>query len=410
MKMLSGRQVTPFNITTADNETLYAWHMLPLWAYAHHEDQLINEPAGIRSDFRETLGFKILQQDPEACVVINFHGNAGHLADGHRVQIYRSLTNLSPKVHIITIDYRGFGYSTGSPHEAGLIADGITVVNYVLSLGIPPSKIVLLGQSLGTAVTSGVALHFADRAASLRLLPRTDNPALNNLFINSSAVVGHSRTQPIDFAAVILVASFPSLPNLLLTYRISGLIPVLSPLSVYPKIQQWLLTFIKEDWPTSLRIAAMVTAAAKSQERKLRLHLMHALDDWDIPWRNGEQNYEAAYHALASAAGGETKMGIGSMDWEMEGFKREAKLGERVKVLFESVRFGGNFELVPWFYVRILTCSRSQQGRCKCACSPCRAKGIWTFWWTGRWILMDRTLDFDEAEVIRSSWLEWNCS
>jgi len=320
--------------------------MLPLGTYALHEDQLINEPAGVRSDFRETASFKILQQDPEARVVINFHGNAGHLGDGHRIQIYRSLTNLSPKVHIIAIDYRGFGYSTGSPYEAGVIADGITIVNYVLSLGIPPSRILLLGQSLGTAITSGVALHFADRAASLRLLPQTDNPALNDLFMNVPAVVGHSRTQPIDFAAVILVASFPSLPKVLLSYRISGFIPVLSPLRIYPKLQQWLLTFIQEDWPTSLRIAALVTSVATSPSRKLRLHMLHALDDRDIPWYNGEQNYETAYHALASASGGET-IGMAGMDWEEEGFKREAKLGERVKVLFESVQFGGKLEHIP---------------------------------------------------------------
>jgi pimeloyl-ACP methyl ester carboxylesterase len=319
--------------------------MLPLGTYALHEDKLIKEPAGVRTDFRETLACNVLQQDPEARVIINFHGNAGHLADGHRIQIYRSLTNLSPKVHIIAIDYRGFGYSTGSPHEAGVIADGITVVNYILSLGIPPSRIILLGQSLGTAITSGVALHFANRDASLKLLPQTDNQALNDLFMNSSVVVGHSRTQPTNFAAVILIASFPSLPKLLLTYRMSGLIPLLSPLRVYPKLQQWLVTFIQEDWPTSLRIAALVTSAATSQERRLRLHLVHALDDWDIPWQNGEQNYEAACHALASASGEET-IGMVGMDLGEEGFKREAKLGERVKVVFESVRFGGKLEHV----------------------------------------------------------------
>jgi pimeloyl-ACP methyl ester carboxylesterase len=254
---------------------------------------------------------------------------------------------MSPKVHIITMDYRGFGYSTGSPYEAGLIADGITMVNYILSLGIPPSRIILLGQSLGTAVTSGVALHFADRAASLRLLPPTQNSNLTSLFTNQPAVVGSERTKPIDFAAVILVASFPSFPRLLLTYRLSGLFPVLSPLRIYPGLQQWLISFIQEDWPTALRLSALVAAAADSQERKLRLHLIHALDDSDIPWRNGEMNYEACYHALASAAG-EAKIGLGGVDWGTEGFKREARLGERAKVLFETLKFGGELPHAGW--------------------------------------------------------------
>lgn len=314
--------------------------MLPLGAYAVHEEILVNEPAGIRSDLKETVGFEALKYDPEARVIINFHGNAGHLADGHRVQIYRSLTNMSPKVHFISMDYRGFGYSTGSPTEAGLIADGITMVNFVLSLGIPPSRIILLGQSLGTAVTSGVALHFADRAASLRLLPTTENSNLTSLFTSQPPIVGSDRSQPIDFAGVILIASFPSLPKLLLTYRLFGLVPVLSPLQIYPGLQQWLLHFIQEEWPTALRLSALVTAAAENPSRKLRLHLIHALDDRDIPWRNGEMNYEASYHSLASAAS-EAKIGIGGVDWGSEGFKREAKLGERVKILFEMLKFGG---------------------------------------------------------------------
>jgi len=82
-----------------------------------------------------------------------------------------------------------------------------------------------------------------------------------------------------------------------------------------------------------------------SQERRLRLHLIHALDDQDIPWQNGEQNYEAAYHALSSASGKET-IGMEGMDWGKEGFKREAKLGKKVKVVFESIRFGGKLEHV----------------------------------------------------------------
>ena len=314
--------------------------MVSLGAYAAHEDQFIAEPAGVRSNFRKTLSFKVLQSDPEARVIINFHGNAGHLADGHRVQIFRSLTNLSPKIHVFTMDYRGFGCSTGSPHEAGLVADGITMVNYVLSLGIPPSRIVLLGQSLGTAVTSGVALHFADRAASLELLPATADSNLTSLFTGQPAVVGHGRSQPIDFAGVVLAASFPSFPQLLRTYRMAGLIPVLSPLQLYPDLQNWLVSRVQEKWATSLRLAALVNAAASSPQRKLRLHFIHALDDSDIPWLNGQMNYEACYHALATVAG-ESKLGLSGVDWGTDGFKREARLGQRVKVMFETLKFGG---------------------------------------------------------------------
>ena len=54
--------------------------------------------------------------------------------------------------------YRGFGHSTGSPTEAGLIIDGVTLVSWIISVtNIPRERIVILGQSLGTAVSAAVA-------------------------------------------------------------------------------------------------------------------------------------------------------------------------------------------------------------------------------------------------------------
>lgn len=54
--------------------------------------------------------------------------------------------------------YRGFGHSTGNPTETGLIVDGVALVSWIMSVTkIPPERIVILGHSLGTAVSAGVA-------------------------------------------------------------------------------------------------------------------------------------------------------------------------------------------------------------------------------------------------------------
>lgn len=67
-------------------------------------------------------------------------------------------------IHILAIDYRGFGLSTGFPTEDGLITDGVAAVDWALIVAqIPASRIVILGQSLGTAVTAGVVERFAQR-------------------------------------------------------------------------------------------------------------------------------------------------------------------------------------------------------------------------------------------------------
>lgn len=68
-------QVTPFEITTPDGQTLYAWHVLPLDVYARHERKL---RTGERhktplADFAKTLQFQLLSSsaDPPARVVIS---------------------------------------------------------------------------------------------------------------------------------------------------------------------------------------------------------------------------------------------------------------------------------------------------------------------------------------------------
>ena len=59
---------------------------------------------------------------------------------------------------IVRSSYRGFGHSTGNPTETGLIVDGIALVSWIMSVtNIPPERTVILGQSLGTAVSAAVA-------------------------------------------------------------------------------------------------------------------------------------------------------------------------------------------------------------------------------------------------------------
>ena len=244
---------------------------------------------------------------------------------------------MNDKIHVFTVDYRGFGHSTGDPSETGLITDGIALVNYILGLGIPSSRVILLGQSLGTQVASAVALHFADPAASARLLPASID--LDPTLRPSPSPEGT------DFASVILVASFPSLPKLLLTYRISGLIPVLSPLRVYPYLQNLLTGFLRDTWPTSLRLAALTTAAAK-EGRRLRLHILHAHDDWDISYHLSEENFHACKIALSKTTTEGTS--VRSRGAAGETRRKDVWLGDadapgeaRLKLILEILVTGG---------------------------------------------------------------------
>ena len=67
-------QVTPFNLSTPDGETLFCWHVLPLDEYLEHENEIVQTYSGPVDDLTTTVGYKILKEDPERQIVINFHG------------------------------------------------------------------------------------------------------------------------------------------------------------------------------------------------------------------------------------------------------------------------------------------------------------------------------------------------
>lgn len=69
--------MTPFSLTTVDEETIYAWHILPLPTYVRHEDKLQAQQPGFSDDITKTASFKLLKDDPEARLVIYCEKHAG---------------------------------------------------------------------------------------------------------------------------------------------------------------------------------------------------------------------------------------------------------------------------------------------------------------------------------------------
>jgi abhydrolase domain-containing protein 12 len=176
------------------------------------------------------------------------------------------------RIHVIAIDYRGFGSSTGSPSEDGLLLDVTALADFALNtLGIPPSRIVLFGQSLGTAVTISLAHHMASKSTL--------------------------------FAGMVLVAPFADVQTLTATYRLGGTIPLLDPLARFPKLLALLNSFIDAKWASKERLADFVRLVhnlpAKSQA--YHITIIHAEDDYDIPWAHSEEVFEHAVNATGAS-------------------------------------------------------------------------------------------------------------
>jgi fermentation-respiration switch protein FrsA (DUF1100 family) len=94
-------------------------------------------------------------------VVLYFHGNGGALA--YRAARFRAL--VADSTGLLALSYRGYGGSTGTPSEAGLIADARALYRYAAAR-TPVERIVLWGESLG----SGVAVALAAQEKVGRLI------------------------------------------------------------------------------------------------------------------------------------------------------------------------------------------------------------------------------------------------
>lgn len=79
-----------------------------------------------------------------------FHGNAGNI--GHRVPIARVLEENSG-CYIFMAEYRGYGLSTGTPDEKGLMIDAQAALDFIRHhKEMKGSKVIVYGQSIGGAV------------------------------------------------------------------------------------------------------------------------------------------------------------------------------------------------------------------------------------------------------------------
>ncbi len=114
-------EMTPVRVDTADGLSLLAWYRAPTVE--------------------------------DAPTLIYLHGNAGNI--GHRAEKLRPY--LDAGLGVLVLAWRGYSGNPGSPHEEGLYHDGRAALNFLADAGVPPSRIVLYGESLGTGVAVQIA-------------------------------------------------------------------------------------------------------------------------------------------------------------------------------------------------------------------------------------------------------------
>jgi fermentation-respiration switch protein FrsA (DUF1100 family) len=108
-------------------------------------------------------------------IVLYLHGNGGNI--GGRAG--RAQRFMAMGWGVLLAEYRGYGGNPGSPSEAGLMQDAAALA-YLRAQGVGPERILLWGESLGTAMAVRLAGE-SDVAAVILESPYTSMVALGRL-------------------------------------------------------------------------------------------------------------------------------------------------------------------------------------------------------------------------------------
>lgn len=133
--------------------------------------------------------------------ILFFHGNAATRAFHVRVRQYSGFTS-RVRANVLAIDYRGFADSQGTPTEDGLVLDSRAAWDWLISNGARAENIAIIGHSLGTAVSSKLAVALAEEGT--------------------------------HFKGLALLSPFASLHAVVDTYSVFGFFPIMLPLTVVP--------------------------------------------------------------------------------------------------------------------------------------------------------------------------------
>ncbi|MBA2352593.1 MAG: alpha/beta hydrolase [Burkholderiales bacterium] len=190
---------------------------------------LRHEEVSIQSADGNALHAWYVPADAARGVVLFVHGNAGNVS--HRLDAFGVFNEAG--LSTLIFDYRGYGKSTGTPSERNTYEDAQAAWDYLTGVrGIPPQRIVIIGESLGGAIAAWLAAR-------------------------------------VDAGALVLTCTFTSLPEL------AG--------SLYPLFPSKVLS--RFDYDTRGSLASVHSPVL----------VAHAPDDSIVPYAHGLELFEAAH-------------------------------------------------------------------------------------------------------------------
>lgn len=113
-----------------------------------------------------TIGSRLFTADKNAPVIIFFHGNGEIVEDYNDIGPYYNELGLN----FLVTDYRGYGWSNGTPQADTLISDARTLFDKITSWleeNDYQGKIFVMGRSMGSACAIDLTFEFGDKINGL---------------------------------------------------------------------------------------------------------------------------------------------------------------------------------------------------------------------------------------------------
>jgi len=170
--------------------------------------------------------------------VLQLHGNAESAFSIWQLRHCEALRRVG--FSVLDIDYRGFGLTPGDASEAGMYEDAEAAYKSLLLRGVPPSRIILLGHSLGSGpavllatrheaaalVLFGAFTSIPDAAADkypllpVRYVASVQFNSLSRIHeVHMPVIVAHSRTDTlVPYSHALRLFSAANEPKRLITF------------------------------------------------------------------------------------------------------------------------------------------------------------------------------------------------
>uniref|UniRef100_A0AAY5K6H4 AB hydrolase-1 domain-containing protein n=1 Tax=Esox lucius TaxID=8010 RepID=A0AAY5K6H4_ESOLU len=207
-------------------------------------------------------------------VIIYLHGNGGSRAVNHRVQLVKILS--AAGYHVLSLDYRGYGDSSGVPSESGMTSDAIYLYQWVKTRS-GNSQVYLWGHSLGTGVASNAAVKIQKTHQHEMGLERA---GARELFGRIKADLGQSY----GVDGVILEAPYTNMEEEVASHPLTVIYRYLAG---FQSVLHYIMQGNNMAFANDENLKSLTT----------RILLLHAEDDGVVPFPMSQKLYQIARQA-----------------------------------------------------------------------------------------------------------------